>query len=292
MQRLWFEGWRRMAQLESTATESDRYDSVPVRFGRLQRYHGFRSDYVAPRTVDVWIPPEHTGPNPRLPVIYMQDGQNSFDPRTSFAGVDWGIDEAMRDLIGAAKISPAIVVAIWNTPRRSSEYMPQRALELSPSWLSRGRLPLADRYLNFLVHELKPFIDRHYPTLPSPENTFTMGSSMGALISIYAVCEYPDRFGGSACISTHWPAVGGATVNYLKTALPDSGHHRFYFDYGTATVDALYEPYQKEVDRILREKGYTRGQDWITLKFEGAEHSEKAWRKRVRIPLEFLLGKH
>jgi hypothetical protein len=63
-----------------------------------------------------------------------------------------------------------------------------------------------------------------------------------------------------------------------------------YFDYGTRTVDALYEPYQKEVDKVMKAKGYTQEKDWLTLKFEGAEHSERAWRERVHIPLEFLLG--
>jgi hypothetical protein len=63
-----------------------------------------------------------------------------------------------------------------------------------------------------------------------------------------------------------------------------------YFDYGTRTVNALYEPYQKEVDKVMEAKGYTQGKDWRTLKFEGAEHSERAWRERVHIPLEFLLG--
>jgi predicted alpha/beta superfamily hydrolase len=243
-QQLWFEGLRRMAQFQPPKMSLNRDDSVLTRFGTLHRYHEFPSAYVAPRNVDVWVPPENESTHPlRLPVIYMHDGQNLFDPHTAFAGVDWGIDEAMCDLIGARRISPAIGVAIWNTPQRSSEYMPQRALERSPSWLARRRLRLADRYLNFLVRELKPFIDERYRTLPSRENTFMMGSSMGALISVYAVCEYPSHFGGAACISTHWPAAGGVTVDYLKEALPESGRHKFYFDYGTATVDALYQPY-------------------------------------------------
>ena len=78
-------------------------------------------------------------------------------------------------------------------------------------------------------------------------------------------------------------------ANYLAQALPQAREHRLYFDYGTATVDALYEPYQEEVDQILIAKRYTHGEDWVTLKFEGAEHGERAWRERVHIPLKFLL---
>ena len=165
----------------------------------------------------------------------------------------------MRDLIEAGRARAAIVVGIWNTPQRSEEYMPQRALELFSLQLARRRTPLSDPYLKFIVQELKPFIDEHYRTLPDRENAFIMGSSMGGLISIYAVCEYPDHFAGAGCISTHWPAAGGIVVDYLAQALPEAGEQRLYFDYGTATVDALYERYQEEVDQILIAKVIRRG---------------------------------
>ncbi|MGI9056579.1 MAG: hypothetical protein ACR2F2_12350 [Pyrinomonadaceae bacterium] len=64
-----------------------------------------------------------------------------------------------------------------------------------------------------------------------------------------------------------------------------------YFDYGMETLDATYEPFQKQADKIMKKKGYKQGRNWLTRKFEGEEHSEKSWRKRVDIPLEFLLGK-
>ena len=290
---VWFEAFRHKPLFEawqSASMTGPLHNNVTVRFGMLRRYHGFASDFVAQRNVDVWVPPEYEkAGNRRFLVIYMQDGQNLFDPRSSFIGVDWRIDEAMRDLITSERAAEAIVVGIWNTPQRSQEYMPQRALELFPSQRARRRTPLADNYLKFLVGELKPFIDEHFRTMPDREHTFIMGSSMGGLISIYAVCEYPDRFAGAGCISTHWPAAGGVVVEYLAHALPEAKVHRLYFDHGTATVDALYEPYQKEVDQILIAKGYRRGEDWVTLKFEGAEHGERAWRERVHIPLEFLL---
>ncbi|HKA54501.1 MAG TPA: alpha/beta hydrolase-fold protein, partial [Candidatus Binatia bacterium] len=265
-----------------------------------RRHPGFASRYVAPRHVDVWLPPHYQDTSGRFPVIYMHDGQNLFDPQTSFLGVDWGIDEAMRRLTAAQRARAAIVVGIWNTPQRSQEYMPQRPLEMSSGvqrergqlQLGKGaaRKPLADRYLKFLLQEVKPFIDEHYRTLADRENTFMMGSSMGGLISLYAVCEYPHVVAGAGCLSPHWPARGGIVVDYLEKGLPEAGSHKLYFDYGTRTVDALYEPYQQEVDKVMRAKGYTQGEDWLTLKFEGAEHGERAWRERVHIPLEFLLG--
>ncbi len=116
-----------------------------------------------------------------------------------------------------------------------------------------------------------------------------MGSSMGGLISLYALCEYPAVFGGAGCLSTHWPAVAGVILPYLQEALPQPGGHKLYFDYGTATLDALYEPYQQEVDGVLRGKVYT-AVSWQTHRFDGAEHNEAAWQARLDIPLTFLLN--
>ena len=79
-------------------------------------------------------------------------------------------------------------------------------------------------------------------------------------------------------------------IRYLAQHLPKPGANKFYFDYGTLTLDALYEPYQLKLDAVMRAAGYTAGRDWVTRKFPGAEHSEKSWRERVDIPLKFLLG--
>ncbi len=140
-----------------------------------------------------------------------------------------------------------------------------------------------------MVEELKPFVDRSYRTLPGQEHSLLLGSSMGGMISAYALCEYPELFAGAACLSTHWPAGAGKMIDYLADQLPDPHRHRFYFDFGTETADAQYEPFQRQVDAVLRRKGYLEGQNWITRKFPGAEHSERAWRERLDVPLRFLL---
>jgi len=112
------------------------------------------------------------------------------------------------------------------------------------------------------------------------------------------LCEYPRVFGGAGCLSTHWPGshkirgpeIPSAFSAYVRNIFPNDQSVKIYFDYGTKTLDSLYEPYQKAVDSIMIEKGYTEKQ-WITRKFEGAEHNEKAWSKRFDIPVKFLLGK-
>jgi enterochelin esterase-like enzyme len=145
------------------------------------------------------------------------------------------------------------------------------------------------------VQELKPYIDQKYSVYTNRKNTFIAGSSLGALISMYAICEYPKIFGGAACLSTHW--VGTLSVNenpipnafiaYLDKNLPSPKNHEIYFDCGDKTLDAMYPPIQKRVDSLMLAKGYD-GTNWLTRYFPGDDHSEKSWSKRLNIPLEFL----
>lgn len=264
--------------------------------GTLLRHAQFPSRHVAARNVDVWLPPGYTeATGTRYPVLYMHDGQNVFDPSTSYTNVDWGVDEAMTRLIANGHARAAIVVAVWNTPKRLQEYMPRKAIEGDTFVPTPGDPPfptaeiVADDYLAFLATELKPFIDAHYRTLTGPKDTFVMGSSMGGLISAYAVLEYPQVFGGAGCVSTHWPIAGGIVEGYLAEHLPAPGSNRFYFDYGTEAIDAMYEPYQQRIDALMRTRGYRPGVDLLSHRYLGATHNEAAWRDRIEVPLMFLL---
>ncbi len=266
--------------------------------GTVEHLVPLESKFVDRRAVDVWLPPSYFTPAANAqhyPVLYVHDGQNVFDPATSFIGVDWGIDETMTRLIAEQKVPETIVVAIWNTPKRLNEYMPQRAIEraveadLDEMFKPVRRQPLGDAYLKYLVTELKPAIDARYRTRPDRAHTSIMGSSMGGLISLEAICQYPEVFGGAACLSTAWTVAGGVTTQELQSALPDPKTHRIYFDFGTETKDGRYEPLQQAVDAQMKNAGYISGTNWITKSFPGEEHSERAWKKRVHEPLEFLL---
>lgn len=265
--------------------------------GTVEGWQDVPSRHVAARGVDVWLPPSYgTDPARRYPVLYMHDGQNLFDPALSYTGVDWDVDGAMTRLVADGAVREAIVVGIWNTPLRFPEYMPRKPLDAAtPAQLATlGGATAADTrsdaYLRFLVEELKPFIDATYRTRSGRDDTFVMGSSMGGLISLYALAEYPQVFGGAAAVSTHWPAADGAVADWLATHLPRAGAHRLYFDFGTATLDAAYAPYQARMDARLPALGYMAGRDWLTRRFEGAAHDEAAWKTRVDVPLRFLLG--
>lgn len=271
--------------------------------GHLQETLLLPSRHVPERPVRIWLPPGYPEPGRRYPVLYMHDGQNAF-ARAPSAGSgfgSWETDLAMERLLAQRRIRPAIVVAIDNTPNRSGEYMPGAAYRMAQAQdrsvgSSRG-VPVgeqdirSDEYLRFIVEELKPYVDAHYRTAPGPEDTFVMGSSMGGLISLYAIAEYPQVFGAAAALSTHWPIGDGIAVDYLRTRLPDPATHRLYLDRGTETLDAGYGPYQDQVDRIMEERGYVEGRGFESRVFEGAAHNERSWSQRLEIPLEFLLGR-
>jgi predicted alpha/beta superfamily hydrolase len=267
----------------------------PAGAGAIDQYDQFESRYVVPRRIDVWLPPGYEQTDRHFPVLYMHDGQNIFVPELAYTGIDWGVDEGVVRLIGAGAIGGAIVVGIWNTPLRVREYMPQKPVEADPAQLNRfvemvGGPPLADDYLRFMVEELKPFVDARYRTMPEREHTSVMGSSMGALISLYALCEHLAVFGAAGCVSTHWTIGGAPLVDYFGGVVPRAGAHRIYFDYGTEDTDAPYEPMQLRMDALMERAGYLHGADWVTHKFAGAGHSEQYWRARVDVPLRFLLA--
>lgn len=281
-----------------------------VSSGTIQRLDNFPSRFVSARHVDVWLP-EGYSPGKKYAVLYMHDGQMLFDSTTTWNRQEWGVDETLGKMIREKKARPCIVVGVWNAGgERHADYFPQKPFESLPAGFRDSLLREArqgglfsgkvqsDAYLKFLVQELKPFIDSAFSTRPGRASTFIAGSSMGGLISMYAICEYPGVFGGAACLSTHWPGtftvegnpIPAAFMNYLKEKLPAPSRHRIYFDYGTETLDALYEPFQKQADEIMKQKGFSR-KNWLTKKFAGEDHSERAWRKRLDIPLTFLLGR-
>jgi predicted alpha/beta superfamily hydrolase len=275
--------------------------------GELIHYPEMKSRYVASRRVDVWLPPSYNDRgDKRYPVLYMHDGQNLFEPSLAFTGVDWGVDEALTRLASGGDIDEVIVVAVWNTGFRFREYLPAEAFTAPGAGATLARLeqeygggPLSDQYLQFLVNDLKPFIDSTFATLADARHTSIMGSSMGGLISAYAIASYPDIFGAAGCLSTHWPvslarddsSAARFLLEYFAVNLPAAGFHRLYFDHGSEQLDAMYGQYQRVLDQRLPELGYCAGVDWMSKWYPGASHSEKSWRERIDIPLRFLLAR-
>ena len=277
--------------------------------GKIEKIENFKSEYVRSRTIYVWLPPDYNKKE-KYAVLYMQDGdENLFG--TAEKKNEWGVDETITKLVKENKIRKSIVVAIggFTGKDRHSEYYPQKSLAYL-STEKREKIvknllqdnPQADNYLLFMTKELKPFIDKKYSTFKDQQNTFLAGSSMGGLISIYAISEYPDIFGGAVGLSTHFmgaTSAGDITDNivpksiqdYFSKNIPSPKNHRIYMDYGNKGFpEFFYETFQQKIDEIIKEKGYT-GKNWVTRKIEGGEHTVKSWSERIPFLFELLLKK-
>jgi enterochelin esterase-like enzyme len=279
-----------------------------VTVGKLERLALAPSKFVDARPVEVWLPDGYADKvraGKRFQVLYMHDGQMLFDASSTWNKTAWNVHETLARLIREGKVDDTIIVGIFNiADNRYFEYFPEKFLdEMSPdaraAFVRDGlkHQPEADDYLRFLVQELKPVVDAKYATRIDAAGTFIMGSSMGGLISVYAMSEYPQVFGGAAGLSTHWPGIGKhnatlplAAYNYLDHRLPAPQGHKLYQDHGGVGLDAMYAPYQGFVDQIVRDKGYTDAH-YLSKVYPADDHNEKAWEARLEAPLVFLLGK-
>lgn len=274
--------------------------------GKLEVINDFPSKLIRQRDVAIWTPEGYEKGQP-VDVLYMHDGQQVFDSSNTWNHQEWEIDEHITKLMKEKKIRPTIVVAIANISEvRLTDYFPQRAV----TYLGkddRANIDYtelkADAYLRFIVEELKPYVDEQYQPLTSAEHTYIMGSSMGGLISLYAVCEYPHIFGGAGCLSTHTPLVisdklavpeivdrwAGAFRRYVADRLQKPNTHLIYMDRGNVELDGLYEPYQTALDKQFTEMGWDK-QHFSTHVYDGHRHMESDWARRIDTPLMFLLG--
>lgn len=271
--------------------------------GTLEVFPQFKSQHVPPRDIAVWLPSGYQ-PGDSCDVLYMHDGNMLFDATTTWNQQEWRVDEIMDSLIQAGAIRPCIVVGISNTDDRLTEYFPAKSWQYVPE-VERDDAKLdrltADAYLRFIVEELKPYIDEGYKPLTTREHTFMMGSSMGGLISLYALCEYPQVFGGVACLSSHLSMAhlpGGldgdlwatAFRDYVGQHLPDANGSLIYMDHGTRDFDADYGRYQQLLDSVITGKGWDKAH-YVSRVYPGHRHRETSWAARLDQPLLFLLGR-
>lgn len=217
------------------------------------------------RTRRIWIylPEGYEKNKKEYPVLYMHDGQNIFDEYTAGFG-EWGVDECLDSLINAGK-QACIVVGIDNGPKRFNEYNPFAFRDFG-----EGE---GDRYLNFITQTLKPFIDKKYRTLPSKENTIIAGSSMGGLISYYAMIKMPQIFGKAGIFSpAFWTAPA---INSLTDSLASKVNGKFFFYMGEQEGGSYIND-MITIQELLGEK--SAAMIYSVVDDEGM-HNEKAWRK-------------
>jgi len=249
---------------------------------RLRKHEQFASRVLDEKhDFIVYLPPMYDAqPDQRFPVLFVQDGQNLFDPETSFIkGNYWRMGETADELIVSRQIEPLIIIGIYNTGvHRIDEYTP-----FEDKRLGGGR---ADAYGQMLVEELKPFVEHAYRTLPGTGNCGMGGSSLGGLVSLYLGLRYTWIFGKLAVMS---PSVWWHNRAILKTVAqiqrkPDL---RIYLDVGTREGRRAL-PDVRALRRDLINKGWKRGKDLAYTEAKDGEHSEWAWAQRVAPMLKFL----
>jgi len=263
--------------------------------GTVLTLDSLRAPGLLPRSVQLWLPPgwEAAG---ELPLIVAHDGQNLFDPATSFSGVDWDLDGQLDSLIRAGRFRPVAVAAVGNTPQRRRDTMPDELfLRLTPAEQDSFRAafaggPLGQAYLDALADSLVPALRRRFPLSRRPEETALLGSSRGGLISVAGLARHPEVFGRAYAFSTHWPAAGSALLPWLAAALPEPAGRFLYLDRGDAGLDAQYPPLQARADSLLAAAGWEEGLFRESRAFPGDSHHESAWRRRVAPALEGWLG--
>lgn len=249
--------------------------------GQLRKHERFRSRFLRnQRDLVVYTPPGYADQTARrFPVLYLQDGQNLFDGATSFIpGQDWHVGRTADAAIDDRAVEPLIIVGIYNTRARVSEYTPTHVPKLGG-----GR---ADRYAKFLIEEVKPFVEQEYRVLPGSRHAGIGGSSLGGLVSLYLGLKHPAIFGKIAALS---PSVwwNQLFIHRFVKALRVERRPRIWLDIGTREGARMVEDVECFRDLLLQ-RGWRLEQGLHYERVEGAEHNEIAWAQRVRPFLEFL----
>jgi predicted alpha/beta superfamily hydrolase len=243
--------------------------------GHIEFHHEFYSiNLKNERDIIVWLPPSYQNSTKMYPVLYVHDGQNLFSPHTSYIGHDWRIDEVLTELIKEKKVEEIIVVGIYNNKDRLEEYN---------YFTFKGK-----KYIQFIIKELKPFIDKNYKTKSDKKNTAVMGSSMGGLISFQMAWHYPRIFGKAACMSN---SLWTDNRKIFETVTNDNRNHseqKIYLDCGCDEKQLIRD--NKEMCLLLRKKGFVNRKNLFCYFVKGGKHSEIDWSHRIDVPLEFLFG--
>lgn len=282
-----------MEEIQPTETQDRAIPSViraESAVGDL-RLHEFQSRvFHNTRFLRVWLPPGYDDPQNagrKYPVLYLNDGQNLFEPAISFTGVEWQVDETADRLIREAVIPPMIIVGIDNASKdRMREYLPHRSLQ---PMIVRVQ---GSRYPDFLMKEVMPFVKRYYRIASGPENTGLGGSSLGALISLYTAAARPGVIGRLLLES---PSLWASNRQMIRQSCGvRNWPERVFLATGTAEAgrperDQSMVDDVRELAAIMRRAGLDERRLKLEVE-EGATHHESAWARRFPEALAFLFS--
>ncbi len=255
------------------------------------RLHEFRSRiFRNTRFLRVWLPPGYDDPTNEArhyPVFYLNDGQNLFEPTTSFNGIEWQVDETADRLIREGVVPPMIIVGMDNGGRdRIREYMPHRSLQPMIMRVSGTRYP------DFLTQDVMPFMARRYRVALGPENTGLGGSSLGGLISLFTAAVKPGLIGRLLIESPSLWASNRQMIRQSRTVR--NWPERIFLGTGTAEAgkpdrDRSMVDDVRELASIFRRSGLDDTRLRLVID-EGANHHESHWARRFPDALSFLFG--
>jgi enterochelin esterase-like enzyme len=270
------------AQLDSALPDSALPDELP--HPRVRIHPQFHSRFLPDdRDVTVYLPPGYDEePDRQYPVLYLQDGQNLFDPRTSFIpGRTWKVADTADAVIASGEVEPLIIVGIANTgEHRLSEYTPTR------DWKMGGGE--AHKYGDLLAQDLLPFISGTYRVRQGVENTGLGGSSLGGLVTLYLGLSHPNLFGKLAIMSPSVWWNHRSIVGYVNEKAPKMHHHpRIWLDVGDAEGRRTLADTEL-LERRLQASGWRPERDLHYERVAGGTHDETAWSQRVAPMLRFL----
>ena len=255
---------------------------VSVSAPRLDRHSGFHSRFLdRSRDLVVYLPPGYDDDRGRrYPVLYMHDGQNLFDPATSFVrGQYWRLGEMADMLIAEGRVQPLVIVGVNHAgTSRVEEYTPTRDRRLGGGH--------AKTYGRFLIEELKPFVDARYRTLPDRQHTGLGGSSLGGLSTLFLGLRHADVFGKLAVLSPSVWWGRRAILRYVARVGPKPDT-RIWLDIGGAEGRVAITDVRR-LRAALVAAGWRDHADLRYVEPAGATHSEAAWADRVGNVLEYL----
>lgn len=245
------------------------------------------------RTVDYWLPK-----SPTQHLLIAHDGQNIFDGHTStHRGQTWQLAQSAIRVSYSLGITPPAIIAVWHSSSqenpwgRGKDLVPEKyfkeglqvhgsfAKDFNPSLLH------GDAYLAKIFDEYVPAIAPAF----EPRNTAMIGSSMGALATLYALAQFPDRFTTALALSTHWPFGANPLVEKTIQSLPKPGVFKVWMSHGTKGLDSEYAPFQRLADQLMLERGYQH-HNFVSKVYNRSGHNERSWAKYLDQPMRFWLN--
>ena len=229
------------------------------------------------RRIWIYLPKDYETSHKRYDVMYLQDAQNLFDDATSYAG-EWQVDETLNKIFEKTGKS-LIVVGIDNGGEKRIE-------ELSPYKNAKYGGGNGDNYVNFIVENLKPFIDKNYRTKPQRKFTTIGGSSLGSLISVYAAVKYPETFGKVLAFSSAFWFNAKELNEFILSSKVNLKHQKYYFIQGKHEDEDMEEQ-TKSVIENLKSKNVKSKNIFLKIDEDG-KHNELYWRREFEAAVLWL----